>query len=211
MSLFGLYKNAHAPTRRDVDDALSGNLCRCTGYRPILAAAERMYDFSATEGWRGPGVAADGSRLRSVDEERIAAQLESLAEPDGLEYEADGRKWFAPRTLDALAAVCAANPAARIVAGATDVGLWITKQHRDLGDIIHVGDCGDLKSLRDADDALDIGAGVYARRRVRGARRRVAGACARHGFASRRCRSATAARWAATSPTVRRSATRCRR
>ncbi len=160
MSLFGLYKNAHAPTRRDVDDALSGNLCRCTGYRPILAAAERMYGFSATEGWRGPGVAADGSRLRSVDEERIAAQLESLAEPDGLEYEADGRKWFAPRTLDALAAVCAANPAARIVAGATDVGLWITKQHRDLGDIIHVGDCGDLKSLRDTEEALDIGAGV---------------------------------------------------
>jgi xanthine dehydrogenase small subunit len=164
MSLFGLYKNANAPTRSDVDDALSGNLCRCTGYLPILAAAERMYGLdstdSATTGWRGRGIAADGSRLRSVDEERIAAQLDAMAEADGLEYEADGRKWLAPRTQDALAAACAAHPSARVVAGATDVGLWITKQHRDLGDVVYVGDCADLARIHDSEDALHIGAAV---------------------------------------------------
>ena len=162
MSLFGLYKNAYRPTRAAVDDALSGNLCRCTGYRPILAAAERMYDFDANgsgaTGWRGPGIAADGSRRVSVDEERIAAQLGAMTDANGPQYEAGGRTWFAPRTRDALAAVCAAHPGARIVAGATDVGLWITKQHRDLGDIVYTGDCDDLKTIREDHGALEIGA-----------------------------------------------------
>ena len=162
MSLFGLYKNARHPTRTDVDDALSGNLCRCTGYRPILEAAERMYRIDATSSgatsWRGPGIAADGSRQVSVEEERLAAQLDVITETGGLPYEAGGRTWFAPRTRDALAAVCSAHPSACIVAGATDVGLWITKQHRDLGDIVYVGDCDELKAIRDGDGALEIGA-----------------------------------------------------
>ena len=162
MSLFGLYKNAREPTRTAVDDALSGNLCRCTGYRPILAAAERMYRIDAASagatGWRGPGIAADGSRQTSIDEERLAAQLGAIAGEDDLDYEAGGRKWFAPRSLDALAEVCAAHPTARIVAGATDIGLWVTKQHRDLGDIIYVGDCDALKAISDTDDAIEIGA-----------------------------------------------------
>ena len=162
MSLFGLYKNAHRPARTAVDDALSGNLCRCTGYLPILAAAQRMYQIDAAAagatGWRAPGIAADGSRRTSVDEEMLAAQLGAITDADGLEYEAGGRKWFAPRTRAALAAACAAHPSARIVAGATDIGLWITKQHRDLGDIVYVGDCDDLKAIRNDDGVLEIGA-----------------------------------------------------
>ena len=164
MSLFGLYKNAHRPQRADVDDALSGNLCRCTGYLPILAAADRMYDLDATcngaTGWRGPGISADGSRSGSIDEERIAAQLGAITNARGMVYEAGGRKWHAPRTRAALAAICVAHPSARIVAGATDVGLWITKQHRDLGDLVYVGDCDDLKMINDSGDALEIGAAV---------------------------------------------------
>jgi xanthine dehydrogenase small subunit len=160
MSLFGLYKNAHRPTRAAVDDALAGNLCRCTGYVPILAAAQRMYDLDVADDWRGPGTMADGSRRVSVGEERVASQLAAITDVDGLDYEAAGARWMAPRTRARLAAACGAHPSARIVAGATDVALWVTKQQRTLGDMVYVGDCDELKSISDAGEFLEIGAGA---------------------------------------------------
>jgi xanthine dehydrogenase small subunit len=86
MSLFGLYKTARAPSRRDVDDALSGNLCRCTGYRPIVEAAQRMYALPPATGWRGctPSDAAEADR-------ELAAQLATVERNAPLEYAtADG-------------------------------------------------------------------------------------------------------------------------
>ncbi len=160
MSLFGLYKNAHGPSRRAIDDALSGNLCRCTGYRPIVDAARRMYELPPAQGWRAPGVAVDGSRVESPDDERLAAELAMLARDEPFEYEHAGQRWSAPRTADQLAMACAARPEARIVAGATDLALWITKQHRMLGDLIYVGDAGDLGTIRDTGTSLTIGAAV---------------------------------------------------
>ena len=164
MSLFGLYKNAHAPSREAADDALSGNLCRCTGYRPILAAAERMGAIDApacgATGWRGPGVAADGSRIVSNEEQLLAAQLDALARDATFVYEGEGQRWIAPVDADGLAAACAGHPDARLVAGATDVGLWITKQHRDLGTLVYTGAARDLARIRTRDDGIEIGAGA---------------------------------------------------
>ncbi len=161
MSLFGLYKNARAPSRAAIVDALSGNLCRCTGYAPILSAAATMYDGTAcgeTAGWRGAGIAADGSRVISTEEEMLAAQLAAMADDDTFHYEARGRHWWAPRTADAFAALRAAHPEARIVAGATDVGLWITKQQRDIGDVLYAGDVADLREIAETETHLTIGA-----------------------------------------------------
>jgi len=159
MSLFGLYKNAHRPATPVIENALSGNLCRCTGYRPIVDAAHAMYEDEArVDGWRSRGVAADGSRIATADEERFAAQIASLRAGDTFSYEAHGRRWWAPRTSEALAAILVAHPAARIVAGATDVGLWITKHHRDVGDIVYTGDVVDLRAIEDDATRLSIGA-----------------------------------------------------
>src|SRR5204862_138122 len=83
MSLFGLYKNAWRPSRAVIEDALSGSLCRCTGYRPIVAAAHAMYDLDATQcaaGWRGPGIAADGSRTLAPEEEALTAQVAPIGD-----------------------------------------------------------------------------------------------------------------------------------
>jgi xanthine dehydrogenase small subunit len=103
-------------------------------------------------------VASDGTRLVSRDEQRMADALASLSRETMLSYEAEGQRWLAPRTLDELTAACAAHPDARLVAGATDVGLWITKQHRMLGDLVYVGDVADLRTVQRTDAGLTIGA-----------------------------------------------------
>jgi xanthine dehydrogenase small subunit len=151
MSLFGLYKSAYRPGRDAVCDALSGNLCRCTGYRPILDAAERMYDLPAPGDWRAPGVAPDGGLRASVEERAIAGQLAALGRRGTFEYLASGQRWIAPTSEDAFAMALAAIPDATIVAGATDVGLRVTKAHRDLGTILYTGSATDLAHIvRDA-------------------------------------------------------------
>jgi xanthine dehydrogenase small subunit len=153
MSLFGLYKTSCAPSRRDIDDALSGNLCRCTGYRPIVDAAQRMYALPAPEGWRATGAAPDADA-------GVAARLASIERSATLDYEHDGQRWTSPRTASELAELCAARPAACIVAGMTDVALRVTKQHRTLDDILYVGDIAELAVVRATGDGLDIGCGV---------------------------------------------------
>ena len=160
MSLFGLYRTANAPSRDAIHDALSGNLCRCTGYRPIVDAAQRMYALPPASGWRGPGVAADGSPIVTEEDAQLAAQLAMLARDDGFEYAHAGCRWSAPRSVEALAHACKARPDAHIVAGMTDVALQVTKQHRELTDVIYVGDVAALATVRERAAGIEIGAAV---------------------------------------------------
>lgn len=156
MSLFALYKSSPKPSRKDIDDALAGNLCRCTGYRPIIAAAEAMYDHDVSTNWlRQP--AAD--REYKPADDRIAA-LRELERSTGLRIEGAGRRFFAPRTSDELAGFLAGDPDATLLAGGTDIGLWVTKQHRELGTVIYTGRVAELRELRTSDTHLEVGAAV---------------------------------------------------
>jgi xanthine dehydrogenase small subunit len=148
MSLFAMYVNEARPTRARVNDVLSGNLCRCTGYRPIVDAALAMYDYAWDEPLRAHA-AQTAQRLR---------ELRADAQPLALEH--NGRHYFAPTNADQLDALLAAHPQATLLAGGTDVGLWVTKLHRDLGDVIYLGNVAELHGIVERDHELVIGAAV---------------------------------------------------
>jgi xanthine dehydrogenase small subunit len=148
MSLAACYEHHSGagtrPTRQQLADELSGNLCRCTGYRPILDAGERMFDLPAAR----------------LDTAPIAAALRGLATDAPLAYtDASGARFAAPRSIEALATLRAERPAARLLAGSTDMGLWVTKQHQALPDLIYLGQAAGLARIEERPDGvLSIGA-----------------------------------------------------
>ena len=148
MSLWSLYLKKEGstvpPCRKEIDETLSGNLCRCTGYRPIIDAAKRMGELPAAE----------------FDRAAVINGLQGLQRGEMFTYIADGQIFYAPRTLQQLAEVREANPQATILAGSTDVGLWVTKQMRELGNIIYVREVDELKHIKTVDGMLEIGAAV---------------------------------------------------
>ncbi|HUE46375.1 MAG TPA: xanthine dehydrogenase small subunit [Aestuariivirgaceae bacterium] len=147
MSLFTLYQSGKAPDRRTVTDWLAGNLCRCTGYRPIVDAALASCS----------GNPADSHARNAA---ATAAALGEIGDTEDLFVGSDERFFAAPASLRSLADLYAAHANATLVAGATDVGLWVTKQLRDLPKIIHVGRVADFDTIGNEPDALVIGAGA---------------------------------------------------
>ena len=150
MSLFAMYQNhtrkGHAITRELAQVELSGNLCRCTGYRPILDAAQML----------------DALPIAQLDEADLLSKMELLAPVSiGLEVDLIGENGYkSPLSLKSLLKTRAAQPNAQIVAGATDVGLWVTKQHRQFDQIIDVTKVAELQRIEDYAHHIAIGAAV---------------------------------------------------
>lgn len=151
MSLFTLYATRGPVDREAVIDRLAGNLCRCTGYRPIVEAA----------------LAACAARPHDRPDDLFAAlaaetalALAALADDEEV-FVGDETTFFAaPRRHDTLASILEACPDATLVAGATDVGLWITKGGRELSRLVHLGHLDGLDRIEESADEIVLGAAV---------------------------------------------------
>ncbi len=146
MSLFGMYQNhvaKGAPISRALaQEELSGNLCRCTGYRPILDAAQAMAQLP-------PAV---------VNEPELLQKLQWLRQhPRGLQPDL---AYKLPQNLAELLAARAAHPGAQIVAGCTDVGLWVTKMHKQFPQVLDLTQVQELRRVEHFPHHIAIGAAV---------------------------------------------------
>jgi xanthine dehydrogenase small subunit len=145
MSLFGMYQNTdqgQGITREQAQVDLSGNLCRCTGYRPILDAAQQMGELPLPAGC-------------AVDTGATVAALKALKKKPTADT-----PYLRPTTLPALLQARAASPKAQVVAGCTDVGLWVTKQHKRFGQVLDVTAARELQHVETYRHHIAIGAAV---------------------------------------------------
>ena len=145
MSLFALQKNSEGADLHQAQEALAGNLCRCTGYRPILAAAQ---------------VACCQTRPDQFDarEASTIAQLKAIAPTATAELADADKRCLLPLTVADLADLYAQQPEARLLAGGTDLALEVTQFHRPLPVMIYVGNVAEMKRIEHFADRLEIGA-----------------------------------------------------
>jgi xanthine dehydrogenase molybdopterin binding subunit/xanthine dehydrogenase small subunit len=143
-SLFEGYYRNDLHTDDDLDDQLSGNLCRCTGYRPIRDAAVEAFSIR-------------GSRREDPFLERLTQPVAPLG---ATQYQTAEEKFFRPTTLAELLRLKNENPEARLIAGATELGLDITKKFKKFPALISTEAVGELKSIESTKDEWRIGAAV---------------------------------------------------
>ncbi|MBO6718853.1 MAG: xanthine dehydrogenase small subunit [Rhizobiaceae bacterium] len=149
MGLYALWMRTPKPTERQIETALQGNLCRCTGYEPIVKAAKAI---------SGYGRVADDPLV--AERASVAAKLAEWRDGSRVEIGEGAERFIVPASLDDFAEVYAAEPDATIVAGSTDVGLWVTKHFREISPAIFIGGLHELRRVERAEGQLTVGAGV---------------------------------------------------
>jgi xanthine dehydrogenase small subunit len=155
MSLYVAWQNRDGLGQDSIDDTLAGNLCRCTGYRAIVSAALAL---------AAPDVHSPADRSDAAEAAALAALCAAGDHDDDLVVDQGATGFYAPTTPAAFADFYAENPESVIVAGATDVGLWVTKQHRTLGQMLWTGRVPQFDRMVRDDDRLFIGPAVTHQR-----------------------------------------------
>ena len=145
MALYALWLERPRPTDAEARRALQGNLCRCTGYAPILRAAAAAADY---------GLPEDDGLVRN--REAVGARLAEMT--DGSRVELGGGSAIVPADADDLADMLASGPAATMVAGATDVGVWVNKDLRDIAPAVFIGHLEELGRISADGEVVEIGA-----------------------------------------------------
>ncbi|AZO35123.1 xanthine dehydrogenase small subunit [Mesorhizobium sp. M2A.F.Ca.ET.037.01.1.1] len=149
MSLYGLWMKTPDPSNAAIEKALQGNLCRCTGYEAIMRAAHAISSY---------GKAAKDPL--AVERKDITARLKALRDGARVEIGSGKARLIVPAGVDDFAGLLEKEPGATIVAGSTDVGLWVTKHMRDISPAIFIGGLDGLRAISEKDGVITIGAGV---------------------------------------------------
>ncbi len=149
MSLYALWMETPQPGEQQIETALQGNLCRCTGYAPIIRAAQAISRYGTP-----------ASDFLNAERDRVIARLGALSDGARVTAGPEDNLAIIPASVDDLAEVLQAYPGATIVAGATDVGLWVTKFLRPIGPAVFIGELDALKAIGSDDSRVTLGAGV---------------------------------------------------
>ncbi|MGH6810176.1 MAG: xanthine dehydrogenase small subunit [Ensifer adhaerens] len=149
MSLYGLWMENPKPSVTEIEKALQGNLCRCTGYAAIIRAAEAISTIGDL-----------GTDPLFAERDRIAGELAALQDGRRVVIGEGAELFMLPASVDDFADVLEANPKATIVAGSTDVGLWVTKFMRDIAPVVHLTHLEELRRITVGEEGVTLGAGV---------------------------------------------------
>jgi xanthine dehydrogenase small subunit len=158
MSLVNLVQLNSSPNRQDVSDALSGNLCRCTGYAPILDAASKACGNKAALKLDD---AADMPLLKEIQRSStptLSLEGEIIVQP--VVRTRKGNEFVSPATIAEVADYLVKHPTSTLLAGSTEVGLQVNKQYSRPDHIVYLGNVTELKQVKDTPQAWHIGAVV---------------------------------------------------
>jgi xanthine dehydrogenase small subunit len=149
MSLYALWMRSPDPSVAAIEKALQGNLCRCTGYEAIVRAARAISTY---------GKAAKDPL--AIERRRVTARLTALRDGARVEIGEGRGRLVVPANVEDFAALLDKEPGATVVAGSTDVGLWVTKHMRDISPAIFIGGLDGLRGISEEKGVVTIGAGV---------------------------------------------------
>lgn len=147
MSLYGLWMENSAPSRTEIETSLQGDLCRCTGYQPIIKAAENI-------------VGDNNNDLLKLERAQTVMRLEKMSNQSRIVKHNDIVQAYIPKDCDELAKIIEAEPEVRFIAGATDIGLWTTKHMRKIAPAVFTNHLSSLKKVEMVEGGIFIGAGV---------------------------------------------------
>ncbi len=144
MSLFAMYKNYSSYKEDTIKDTIQGNLCRCTGYRPIIDAAKSLNKESRFDHFsRNKKITLN--LLRKIKQRNIAIIN-------------DNKKYFAPTSVNKLKSILKQEPNSKLISGGTDVSLIVTKERKDLNSLIYMNSINELDYIKENNSYIEVGA-----------------------------------------------------
>tara|TARA_Y100000590_G_scaffold464718_1_gene634858 strand:- start:474 stop:1910 length:1437 start_codon:yes stop_codon:yes gene_type:complete len=146
MSMFAMYKNNQSFSDKIINDSLSGNLCRCTGYRPIIEAAKSLNNKT------------DNDHFIKYKKKTIS--LLKKIKVKNIEIKNENRKYFAPKTIIELKKILKKNPKAKFLSGGTDLSLEVTKARKEINEIISLNSIKELDFIKNKKNEIEVGAGT---------------------------------------------------